>query len=120
MGLIQDWLQRLREKRRERENYERGEDMQEGFHQRKKSNNERLLERYQAEEREKRIKQRVEALKKRENDKVWSGRQNNAIYAPNMIANQKKLFAGEATLTKAPCLFGQQHSKPIRRRKKRK
>ena len=88
MGLIQDWLQRLREKKREKEDYERQSHVQESYHERKKSANERMLERFQEEDRQRRIKALVEQYKKAEDRKVWSGRMNNAIYTKNIIRGQ--------------------------------
>ena len=105
MGLIQDWLQRMRERKQEREAYERGENIQEGFHERKKSNEERILERYQEEERQKKIKEIVKRIQKRENEEIWSGHYHNAVDAKNVIKNQKNIFKGETRLTNAPCLF---------------
>ena len=100
MGLIQEWLHKLKEKKREREDFERQSRMQEGYHERKKSANERLLERYQEEARQRKIKEIVEKIKKQEERKVWSGRMNNAIYAKNVIRNHKNIFKGKCIFTK--------------------
>jgi len=102
MGLIQDWLQRLREKKREKEDFERQSHVQESYHERKKSANERMLERFQEEDRQRRIKALVEQYKKAEDRKVWSGKMNNAIYAKNIIRGQKNIFKGRCIFTNNP------------------
>ena len=118
MGLIQNLLEKVRDKKRQREQYENGEHIQERFHERKKSGDERMLERYHEEARQKRITEAVKRLKKAENDQVWRGQKHNAVYAENFIKGGKNIFADSPSITKAPCLFGQ--TQTTRRQRKGK
>ena len=102
MGLIQDYLRRMRERKARRQNFEGDQYVSENFQEKKMSANERELLRYQAEEREKRIKQMLEHKKKVENDKIWRGQEANPAYAPNVIAHQKKLFLGGNMFSHVP------------------
>ena len=111
MGLIQDYIRRLREKKAQREGFESEQHMVEGFEQKKLTANERELMRYQEEERQKRIKFMLERKRKQENNRVWRGQQANPVYTKNVIAGHKKLFgetnmfAGVPNVVTQPNLF---------------
>jgi len=95
MGIIKDYIQRMRERKDKVAGYGEEQNIVEGFHARKLSSDERELLRYQREERERRITAQLKALRKKENDDIWSGRKGNPVNADNVIANQKKLFGAK-------------------------
>lgn len=105
MGLIQDYLRKMKEKKEEKNAYARGEYIKEEFERKKLSSNERELMRYKEEERQKRIKAALERYRKTENDKIWKGKQDNPVYAKNFIAGQKLLFNGKNTIKDADNFF---------------
>ena len=102
MGLIQDYIQRMRDRKRQKEQYAEQQHMAEGFEVKKMNSNERELLRYQEEDRQKRIKAALEHHRKIENDKVWSGQEANPAFAPNVVAGQKNLFGGKNMFSKVP------------------
>jgi len=108
MGLIQDLVRKWRDRKEEKEGYERGRRIEEGFEMKRLSANERELMKWQDQEREATIKRALDKIRKRENDEIWSGRKNNPISAPNIINNQKQIFRGEQNLfVKKTNLFNQ-------------
>ena len=99
MTLLQSLLQKLKEKREEAKanvdvakQYEAGQRIMERYEQKKLSANERELIRHYQEEREKQIKAKLEAIRRAKMKRTWSGRENNAVYAPNIVKDNKKLF----------------------------
>ena len=102
MGLIQDYLRRMRERKARREGFEGEQHMTENFSQKKLSANERELMRYREEERQKRIKQELDYRRKQENDKMWSGHLHNPVDAQNVVAHQKNLFMGGNMFSQVP------------------
>jgi len=102
MGVIGDYFNRLRERKRERESFEGEQHMVQNFQQKKLSSNERELLRYQEEERQKRIKLALEQKRKRENDKVWRGQEGNPTNAKNVVGNHKKIFSGKNMFANTP------------------
>ena len=102
MGLVQDYIQRRRERKEMKENYEGEQNTVETFHAKKMSSNERELLRYQEEERQKRIKQMLEVKRKEENDKIWRGKEANPVYTGNVIAGHQKLFSGRNMFAEMP------------------
>jgi len=107
MGLIQDYFNRLREKKAQREAFEGEQHMVQGFQQKQLSSNERELMRIQEEERQKRIKQILDSKRKEENQRIWSGQHHNPAHAPNVVAGQKNLFGGGNMFAKAPNVANQ-------------
>ena len=106
MGLIQDAIRKLKEKKQAKEVYENEQRTMEGYHKKKLSSNERDLMRYQEEERQKRIKAAVEKHRQRVSDEMWSGKTMNPVYAPNVITGQKNIFKGqENVFTKPTTMF---------------
>lgn len=93
MGLLQDWIRKRKEMKEEKESYERGQRIEERFHTKKLSSDERELNRFREEDRQKRIKQILERRRKIENDKMWRGKEGNPVYTKNVIANHQKLFS---------------------------
>lgn len=98
MGIIQDYIRRMRERKQKVQGYTEDQEVVEGFHAKKMSSNERELLRYQEEERERRITAQLKAVRKKENDEIWSGRKGNPVYAGNVVANQKKLFSSKKSM----------------------
>lgn len=94
MGIIQDYIRRMKEKKQVSEGYAEQQHMVEGFETRKMNSNERELLRFQEEDRQKRIKQALEARRKVESNRTWSGQEGNPAFAPNVIQGQKNLFNG--------------------------
>lgn len=98
MGLIQDAIRKWRNKKAEKEDYEREQRIMEGYEQRKLSADERELIRWEEQERQKRIKAALKSFRERENEEVWSGKKGNPVFTPNVIAGQKELFKGDENL----------------------
>lgn len=89
---IKEILQRIRERKEERRGFERQQRIMENFEERKLSSDERELNAIMEKRRQERIKEILKRIREREERKHWSGRENNAINAPNVVANHKKLF----------------------------
>lgn len=109
MGLIQDTIRKIKERKENQEGYARQKHIEESFAEKKKSSNERELERFREEYRQKRIKREVERLRKIENDKTWSGKTGNPVYAKNVIAGQKKIFSGDNMFAHCPSVTNVQN-----------
>lgn len=90
---IKEWKDSKKVPREEREAYERARRIEEDFQNKRMSSNERELRRYEKEAREREIKRRLEMHRKAENQKVWSGRSGNPLYAKNIMRDNKKLFS---------------------------
>lgn len=102
MGLIQDWLRRLKAKKEDKSSYARQRYVEEDYDRRKLNSNERELARFREEERQRRVKAALERHRKRDNHKVWSGRHGNPLYAKNVTAGHKKLFNSGNMFAKVP------------------
>ena len=98
MGLFQNAIRKWKDKKEEREDFERQERMMEKFEARKLSSDERELMRFEKEDRKKFVKKALEARRKQMNNEIWSGRIGNPIFAPNVITDQKELFKGNENL----------------------
>lgn len=105
MGLIQDYLRKLREKKEDKNSYAEEQNVREDFERKKINSNERELMRFREEERQKRIKNTLARYKKKENDKIWRGREANPAYAGNVVAGHKKLFNGKNNIKEADDFF---------------
>lgn len=102
MGLIQDLIRKIKDRREEKDSYARGRFIESDFEHRKLSSDERELMRFREEDRKKRIKAELERRRKQENEKVWSGRHGNPINAPNVNVGHKKLFSGGNMFSNCP------------------
>jgi len=102
MGLIQDAIRNIKQKKADKESYERGEYVKEDYAKKKLSSNERELVRTFEEERQRKIKAELDIIHKQENERVWSGKLHNPISAPNVVAGQKNLFAGRNMFSNCP------------------
>jgi len=113
MGLIQDKFAEWRNKKAldkmERENFSRDRTI-EYHHERKKlSHWEREFLRDKEEKRQKWLKEQVKRIRKQEDKRYWSGKENNQLYAPNVFTNHKKIFSGRNMFAQQQNVFkGQQ------------
>ena len=102
MGLIQDQIRKFRDKKRYKNEYAQQRNVEEDYAEKKLNSNERELNRYREEERQKRIKQILERYRKIENDRVWRGQQGNPLYAKDVVKDQKKLFTSGNMFSRTP------------------
>ena len=107
---IRDFLARLREKKGKYKEFEEDMKVQETYLERKKSANERELERFQHDEREKVIKQHLEKYRDEAKEEAEFGHQILAV--PNVYKNekqiilkQKNLFSNKSNLNERGGLF---------------
>jgi len=108
---IRDFLNRLREKRARYKEFEDSMKVQERYLERKKSSNERELERYMEENRQKQITAELEKFRKR--DKYEMQNDHQILNTKNMYAgekaiilkNNKKLFSSKSNLNTEGGLF---------------
>lgn len=99
---IRDFLNRLREKREKYKQFEQEMNVQEKYYERKKSANERELERFHEEDRQRRIKAELEA---------WRTRTAKEAKTQNQILRTKNMFRGDgSSLLKERKLFTNKHS----------
>jgi len=107
MGIIQNIIRKVKEKKAEKEQYENRQKIIEGYETRKLDSNERELLRYREEARKARIKKELETIRKRKNDELWSGHLGNPVDAPNVTANHKEIFKnGEKLFKDKSEIFG--------------
>jgi len=92
MGVIQNWIQRMKAKRAEKEGYEDERHIEERYEEKKLSSNERELNGYMEEERQKMIKAKLDKFRQIKQHKIWHDRDTNPIYAENVIHDDKNLF----------------------------
>ena len=111
MGLIQDALRKLREKKEQKEAYAREQGIVEEFHEKRKSANERELERWHEENRQENINRMVERLRSKRQKELWSGQWHNPLNAENIIKNDRKqlknvnTFLHKDTVLKSKFIF---------------
>ncbi len=98
MGLIGNLLQKLKEKRERKKQFEEEQRLIENFEIRKLNSNERELLKFQEEERQKKIKEALENFRKKRQQEIWSGKIGNPLYTDNVIKGQKNLFKNERNL----------------------
>ena len=89
---IRERLEEIKQRRLERETFERHSRIKEGYEQKKLSSNERELIKRIEKEREKAIAQELELIRKKEHKDFVSGRQNNPGYIKQVVKDDKKLF----------------------------
>lgn len=105
MGII-DMIKKLGRKSPEEEDFERSQRMQERYFEKKKSANERELERFMREEREDEIKKELEEYRRNRKIKdmtsnkilkiknVFKGHNAELLKNGNLMKNDKKLIRG--------------------------
>lgn len=107
---IRDFLARLREKKAKYKEYEEDMKVQEQYIERKKSANERELERYEKEYRERAIKKQLDKYREAQKEEMEFGHQ--ILNTKNMYENekpiimkQKRLFSSKSNLNTKGGLF---------------
>jgi hypothetical protein len=107
---IRDFLDRLRNKKQKYKEYAEDMKVQEQYAERRKSANERELERYQNEAREHAIKVELEKWRKSKHKEDMYGHQilntkNMFVNEKPIILKNKKIFAGKSNLNTPGGLF---------------
>lgn len=112
MGLIQDWLRSIREKKAEKKRMENMHRWEERYEEKKLSSDERELMRFREEERQKLIKSALAKHRKKMNNDIWEGKMGNPLYTKNVISHQKEIFknspnifAHKSNLFNQPSMF---------------
>lgn len=107
---IKDFLDRLRQKKAKYKEFEEDMKVQETYVERKKSANERELERFHNEAREKQIKEELEHWRKKAKHEAHYGHQ--ILKTKNMFVNEKptilrnkSIFGGKSNLNLPGGLF---------------
>jgi len=100
MGLLQNAIRKWKDQKESQKDYERDVLMRQKFAARQLSSNERELMRFQKEDRAKEVKKALEKRRNVMQNNIWSGREGNPLFAPNIIAGQKELFKGENNIFK--------------------
>mgnify|MGYP003634019494 CR=1 FL=1 len=100
MGWIQDKIAEFRNKKAEekemKNHYLQQKYVEEDYEQKRISHYERELMRHKEELRQKRIKE------------IWSGKEHNLAYAPNVFLNHKKIFSSGNMFAKQKNVFNGQ------------
>lgn len=92
MGILKNLARKLVEQKKTRQDYERGERIKERYEERKLTSDERELLAWKEKQRQKRIKQELRNIRKKEQKELWRGRKNNAIYEKNIVKDDRNLF----------------------------
>lgn len=90
MGLIQNLIQKAREKKEMRQNMENQVSISEKIEQKRLSANERELNKYIEEDRQKKIKEVLNNYRKDRDNDIKFG--HNPIYIKNIVKDDKNLF----------------------------
>jgi len=104
MGLLQNYLRKIRDKKDSKKDFEWQRHVEDDFEERKKNSDERELERFNEEDRKKAIKHALEKRRQQMNDEIWSGRTGNPVFAPNVTNEHKQLFSGRNDFAKVPSI----------------
>jgi hypothetical protein len=95
MGFIKDVIGKFRQKKEKEQAYEEDIHIQERVMEKKKSANERELEGYMREAREKQIKYKLDKLRKQKMDSMWKAtlmKNSPKCYIDNSLNRDKKNF----------------------------
>ena len=95
MGFIQDFIGKLREKSHKEKELEEDLHIQNRVMEKQKSANERELERYEKEIREKAIERRLKFHRKNAQDKIWKTtlmKNNTKLYIDNSLCRERNNF----------------------------
>ena len=90
MGLIQDWVSKLKEKKAQVKDFETQRHIEERYEERKLSANERELLRWREKKRQAAIKKALDRVRKVEQHELWRGKTGNPLYNKNIIKDDKK------------------------------
>ena len=96
MGLIQDLIAKYRGRGEKERGYEEDYRIQKKLSEKQLSSNERELNRFTEEERQKRINIALEHYRKRKLREWWVGHQ--VIHQQNLFANKRNIFANQKKL----------------------
>lgn len=107
---IRDFLNRIREKRLRYKQYSEDMKVQEDYEQRKKTANERELERFMEEERQKKVKMALDGYRKKtayemEHNHQILNTKNMFNGEKPVVMKQKSLFSGKSNLNTPGGLF---------------
>lgn len=107
---IREFLERLRSKKEKYKEFDEDMRVQEVYAERKKSANERELEKFMDKEREKNIKDKLEYYRKKEKKDIEFGHQilktkNMFDKEKKVVLKEKKLFTGKSNLNTPGGLF---------------
>jgi hypothetical protein len=103
MGLIQSLLERLKSKKARYADAEEELRIQKKLQERQLSSNERELNSYLEEERQKQIKGAVERFRQKKRDEFWHG--NKIIDRKNIFTNQKSIMRNNKSLYRGRSLY---------------
>ena len=114
MGLLQEYLRRLRDRKDSKKDFAWERHVEEDFAERKKNSDERELERFHEEDRKELIKKALKIRRKDMNDEIWSGRKGNPAFAPNIIKEEVHLFSGRNDFAEVPNIMHTQNITKVR------
>lgn len=100
MGLIQEYLRKKRAKKEFFRQAQFEDRVSDTIETRKLSNDERVLNSYREEERQRRIKSAVKKITAQKNRELWSGKLHNPAYAPNVFHKNDNIFVGQQSIMK--------------------
>lgn len=103
MGIIQNLLEKLKSRKAKYAEAEEDLRIHKKLEQRQLSSNERELNSYLEEERQRKIKSMVEQFRKKKRDEFWHG--NNIIDKKNIFANQSSIMKNNKNLYRGKRLY---------------
>ena len=103
MGLLQDFIQKWKERKAKAREIEDDVRIREKIVAKRKSANERELEGYLEEERQRQIKEQLEAFRERKKQEMWHS--PTAIDTPNMFKQKSPNLLHQPSLLRGRSLF---------------
>ena len=103
MGLLSDFIQRWKERKAKSKEIEEDTRIRERIIEKRKSANERELEGYLEEERQKQIKEQVEHFRRQKRDELWHS--PTSIDTPNMFKKKSPNLLHQPSLLRGRNLF---------------
>jgi len=103
MGLLQNMLSKIKEKKEALSDYETEMKIKEIAERKRLSSDERELMRFYEEDRQRAIKQALKERRKKMIRDIWEGKKGNPVNAPNILLNHKSIL-------KQPNIFGNAQS----------
>jgi len=107
MGLIQNALAKWKAKRERSKEYDEELLIKDKVEARRMNSDERELNRFHEEDRQKQIKTALNGYRKKMNHDTWAGKKGNPVYADNIIKDQKNLFSGKNIFSGGNTIFNQ-------------
>lgn len=89
--MLKELLNRFRERKAIMNNLDEDYRINKTLEQRRKNSNERELERYMEEERQKQISLQLQKIRKMKTEKAWKG-ENNILKEPNIFRNHHSIL----------------------------